>query len=204
MMICKAPISVKGEVFRCGQCMPCRIKRRREWTHRLVLESLDHVESVFITLTYSDDNLPEDGSVCPRDTQLFMKRLRKRIDPRRVRFFLVGEYGDETQRPHYHAALFNYPKCRKGQSRYNKKGLNCCEWCQIIEDAWKLGNIYVGDLNAHSAQYIAGYTTKKMTKADDERLNGRHPEFARMSNRPGIGANAAHDIASDRDWETIY
>lgn len=34
-----------------------------------------------------------------------------------------------------------------------------------------------------------------MTKPDDPRLEGRHPEFARMSLKPGIGANYVPDIA---------
>lgn len=37
---------------------------------------------------------------------------------------------------------------------------------------------------------------KKMTSADDARLEGREPEFARMSLRPGIGLGMAHEIAS--------
>lgn len=35
-----------------------------------------------------------------------------------------------------------------------------------------------------------------MTRTDDPRLFGREPEFCRMSNRPGIGADAMHEVAS--------
>lgn len=35
-----------------------------------------------------------------------------------------------------------------------------------------------------------------MTSEDDERLDGRHPEFARMSLRPGLGAHMMDEVAS--------
>jgi hypothetical protein len=40
--------------------------------------------------------------------QIFMKRLRHRVKPLKIRFFHCGEYGDKTRRPHYHALIFGY------------------------------------------------------------------------------------------------
>lgn len=163
----------------CGQCLFCRINRRRLWAHRIELEARKHADSSFVTLTYSDSNLPDKGTLVPRDTQLFLKRLRKLADPLRVRYFLVGEYGDNTQRPHYHAALYGI-----GQQH-----------ADLVQKAWGLGHTMTAELNEHTAQYIAGYVVKKMTSPDDPRLNGRFPEFSRMSLRPGIGGDAMLDVS---------
>lgn len=116
------------------------------------------------------------------------------IEPVRVRYYAVGEYGDETFRPHYHIALFGYPSCVRGRTDHRAKF--CCGSCQTVKDAWQLGGVDLGELNKDTAQYISGYVTKKMTKGDDKRLNGRYPEFSRMSRRPGVGATAMEDVAS--------
>lgn len=179
---------------RCGQCTPCRILKRREWASRLMLEQKCHESSVFITLTYAPHWLPEGNTLVPRDLQLFMKRIRKRYNDRRLRFFGVGEYGDESDRPHYHVALFGADRCYRVRSHYTGVIPSCCPPCDMVRDSWLLGNVHVGELTEKSASYIAGYTTKKLTVLNDktyEILGDRHPEFARMSNRPGIGAEYA-------------
>lgn len=178
-MMCKNPYMGGPVPVGCGQCTFCRINRRRLWAHRIELEARKHAASSFVTLTYSDENLPKGGTLVPRDTQLFLKRLRKRADPVRLRYFFVGEYGDQTQRPHYHVAIF---------------GLGI-EHAQLVAESWPYGHTMTAELNEHTSQYIAGYVIKKMTKADDERLGGRHPEFARMSLKPAIGGAAMQDIA---------
>lgn len=178
-MLCRNPYLVDGKVpFGCGQCLPCRINRSRLWVHRLLLESHAHTFSTFVTLTYSPENVPEDGSLRPLDTQLWLKRLRDAIKPRRIRFYLVGEYGDKNFRPHYHVMLF---------------GISTDEY-ELIYKTWGLGNVMLGTVESASCQYIAGYVTKKMTSADDDRLQGRYPEFCRMSNRPGIGCGGDSTI----------
>lgn len=190
-MLCRNPYAAQGGYYPCGQCLPCRINRKRLWTHRLLLETLAHGDNSFVTLTYREDH----ESLDPKHVQDWLKRLRKQFEPLRLRYYIVGEYGTQTQRPHYHAALFGYPSCTYGQSRY-KLYRNCCKWCDTVRDTWNHGNILLGTLEPASAQYIVGYVMKKMTNPQDERLNGRHPEFARMSLRPGIGADSIPAIAA--------
>lgn len=202
-MTCLNPYVVSiGLAFGCGRCYFCRMKKAKEWTHRIILESTQHGQNAFITLTYSDENLPANSSLDPRQLQLFLKRLRKSLpDSMQIRFFAVGEYGDTTQRPHYHCALFGYPPCRSPTIR---KGQPClCGPCVGIRTAWSsngipLGHISVGTLEPASAGYIAAYATKSMEQSDADKIYpaGRTPPFSRQSNRPGIGAGIADDVAS--------
>lgn len=195
-MLCRNPFTKGMHAFRCGQCMPCLIQRRRMWTHRIMLEAKEHSDNAFVTLTYSDEHLPKGGSLAPQDFKNWLKRFRKSIEPRRIRYYGVGEYGDETERPHYHVAIFGYPRCLYGLSRYDRERKDCCPVCDTVRDTWGRGHVYVGALETQSAQYVARYTTKKMTAPGDKRLKGRHPEFARMSTDGGIGLGAMHELAS--------
>ncbi len=67
----------------------------------------------------------------------------------------------------------------------------------MVEDSWKCGFVHVGEINKDSARYMTNYVTKFMNFEKSKKLNGRHPEFARMSNRPGIGAPAMVHIAEE-------
>lgn len=157
-----------------------------------MLEAKLHPHNTFVTLTYNDEHNPKDGSLDPRHTQLFLKKCRK-SGP--LRYFLVGEYGDTTQRPHYHLALFGRPNCTFGLSRYSKTRRTCCDNCDNLARQWGMGHIYCGSLNDQTAAYIAGYVTKKLNAKHPD-LGDRYPEFARMSLKPGIGYHAMHEIAS--------
>lgn len=158
-----------------------------------MLEAQCHPASWFVTLTYDDLNVPSDGSVSPRELQLFLKRLRERINER-VRFYGVGEYGDSTGRPHYHLALFGLDGlAHVDPGDAHIWGLASCT-CPICS-AWGKGGVGVGDLTPQSAAYIVSYVTKRLTRAGDQRLDGKHPEFARMSLRPGIGAPAVSTLS---------
>ena len=71
----------------CGQCVGCRLEYSRQWAVRCCHESSLHIFNCFITLTYSPEFLPDDGSLDLKHFQKFMKRFRKKIAPLQVRFF---------------------------------------------------------------------------------------------------------------------
>lgn len=171
----------------CGQCIGCRLERSRQWAVRCLHENKCHDESCFLTLTYDDDNLPEMGSLVKRDLQLFMKRMRKaRSDT--LRFFACGEYGETTDRPHYHVLLFGtnfgdrraYKRSKSGEQLYTSAEL---------ESLWPAGLSSIGAVSFESAAYVARYVLKKVSgPLADGHYAGREPEFVNMSRRPGIGA----------------
>lgn len=124
------------------------------------------------------------------------------ISPSRIRFYGVGEYSD-AWRPHYHVILFGFQSCLRGQTLQHagtKECLwsECCDRCRLVGRTWGQGIVQLGTVTSDSASYVAEYCVKKMTKADDPRLEGRFPEFSRQSNKNGgIGSEAMWDVASD-------
>lgn len=137
----------------------------------MLLESAEHPASVFITLTYSEEHLPKDKCVSKRSLQLFLKRLVNAQSGKKLRYFAVGEYGSQTQRPHYHCILFGWTMMSG----------------PIIQKCWPFGYVHVGEANRASMRYLSGYVLKGMTRKDDRRLNGRQPEFTFQSRKPGLG-----------------
>lgn len=169
----------------CGRCSGCRLEHSRQWAVRCMQEKRMHTRSAFITLTYDNNNLPSGGTLVKRDLQLFMKRLRK-THGTGVRFFACGEYGEKTNRPHYHVLLLNSDftdkRLIKSGSEYNLYG------SPSLSKLWTMGHHAIGDVTFESAAYVARYCMKKITgKKAAEHYKGREPEFLVMSRRPGIG-----------------
>lgn len=110
---CYDPKYINGYLVPCGKCYACKLKRSNDWSIRLHEEYTNfNGKAIFVTLTYQDDKLNiaynnEDepfAFLCKRDIQLFHKRLRHKV--RSFNYFLIGEYGPTTLRPHYHAIYF--------------------------------------------------------------------------------------------------
>lgn len=151
-----------------------------------MLEAQVHVHPWFSTLTYKEE--PIYGLHKPHLTRAMhrLRELARRRGISSVRYFGVGEYGERFGRPHYHTAVF---------------GLGPGD-ASLIDEAWSVDDPRSGPgigrpgstdhhpLDPGLAEYISGYVTKKLTRKGDPRLDGREPEFAVMSRRPGIGGPA--------------
>lgn len=182
----------------CGQCVGCRLERSKQWATRCLHEASLHQENAFITLTYSPENVPADRSLSYRPFQLFMKRLRKAFKPRSVRFYMCGEYGENFERPHFHACLFGIDFPDKVPWKSTDSGCRLFR-SSLLESLWPFGFSSVGDVTFESAAYVARYIMKKINgdSADEHyryvdpesgQISQRLAEFTQMSLKPGIGA----------------
>lgn len=170
-------------------------------------EAQMHQENSYLTLTFSDEHLPIDYSVDPRDMQLFMKKLRKSVQPKKLRFFLGAEYGDQFLRPHYHLIIFGHDFSDKIKWKQNKQG----QWLYTsssLDKLWPYGFATLGDVTFESAAYVARYCTKKIGgEAADTHYLRQHPlhgficrvrpEFSLMSRMPGLGQTWFDKFKSD-------
>lgn len=127
----------------CGKCIGCRISRAREWALRLVHELESHDCASFFTLTYSDEFLPDNKSISKHELQKFFKRLRRDIEPKRIKYFACGEYGERFGRPHYHAIIF---------------GIGSSD--PVVQANWPFGTVKGGTVTYNSTRYVADYIGK--------------------------------------------
>lgn len=193
----------KGDTIRslslpCGRCVGCRLERSRQWAVRCLHEAKCHRENCFITLTYDDDHIPRDMSLDYSVFQRFMKRLRKRFAGRTIRFYMCGEYGEQFERPHFHACIFGVDFDDKVLVS-NSSSSGPLYRSATLESLWPFGFSSIGEVTFNSAAYVSRYIMKKITgdMAEDHyryvdletgEIYQRTPEFCHMSLKPGIGA----------------
>lgn len=131
-----------------------------------------------------------------------MKRLRFYFKKPDIRFYMCGEYGEQFQRPHYHACLFNVSFPDQLFYTTNKQG-NRLYSSTILDKLWGLNDPtstpnLIGAVTLESAGYCARYILQKQTgDLAPGHYAGRTPEFNRMSLRPGIGARWLERYRSD-------
>lgn len=190
-MQCEKPITLFKNLDRqkypdglsvpCGKCLLCRMAKRREWSTRMLHELTYWEDSIFLTLTYDNEHLPlnplgmplnYNGSLKKSDLQKFIKRIRKRIEPNKIKYFACGEYGDKEERPHYHLIIF-------GLSILDDELImSCWPFCDWTNKA--IAENSMGLAEADSIRYVAQYIDKKYSgELENEHYwnKGRDPVF---------------------------
>jgi len=133
-------------------------------------EAQMHEANSFLTLTYAPEKLPMPPSVHKREVQLFMKRLRKKLNLPGLRYYACGEYGEGLKRPHYHMLLFGYDFA--SDRRFLKKTGrgDILFTSDTLDKVWDRGHANIGTVTQQSAGYCTRYILKKQTSIDDEPL----------------------------------
>lgn len=178
MSSCPYPIPINHSnglrlSFRCGHCLNCRIVRQSQLALRNILEDREATASWFLTLTYA-----EEPEVLPYpDVQTFFKRLRQRhvrSNPSApLRYFVVGEYGEKSGRPHWHALVYN---------------LERPDW---IAECWPHGFVQVAEVNSARINYASRYCLK-WSERDQE-----HGTPSAWSKCPPLGVPGARVLARE-------
>lgn len=227
----KRPIVFKAEFsdgsdpieLPCGRCTGCRLEYSRQWALRCHHEAQMHDDNAFITLTYNNENLPEDQSIHKDELQKFFKRLRKNSGVK-LRYFACGEYGEKNNRPHYHAIIFGFGFPDKYLYSKTKRG-DLLFRSPLLEKCWTFGHTLIGNVTFESSAYVARYVMKKRKGKPDQvdkhgktneeyyklldkdtgEIHQLEPEFCVMSRRPGIGKTWFDNYRGDlnKDYITL-
>lgn len=208
----------------CGGCISCRVANSRDKAIRCMHEAQMSAKSCMITLTYEDKFLPVGQSLNLEDWQLFAGRVRHwrlreerglglsdemTTRSRAFRYMMVGEYGDENRRPHFHACVFGQDwaedrvlwKVEDDRKTFTSK---------VLEEIWGMGFVTITPLNYQTANYVSRYVLKKITgkpkETAFERVDGDtgetwqvEPEFLKASLRPGLGKSWF-----EKYWRDVY
>jgi hypothetical protein len=192
----------------CGRCVSCKLSHAKEWATRICHEAQTAKISTYLTLTFDEDNLPADKSVHKAHIQKFIKRLRRRLEPLRFKYFACGEYGDERLRPHYHVIILGWEPLDKQFWSFSKSGHKMYR-STFLEEVWPFGYVTVEDVTFNSAAYVARYSMKKTRDKKEYEIidyetgeyNKLNEEFILMSK--GIGKDWWNQFKTDTDKDYL-
>ena len=181
--------------YHAGNVSDAAHKKAAEWSHRCEHEATLWTQVIFITLTYDDEHLPEEGWLNEEHLRNFFKRLRKNGKNHRhinrdhnsnFRYFACGEYGTKKGRPHYHAIIFgaNFTD----RTKVGDGPTGTLYTSTTLRELWPYGNNIIADATGAAANYIAQYALKKQGDGTTDKDGVWRPApFLRMSQKPPIG-----------------
>ena len=163
----------------CRKCIECLQVRANEWGLRCHFELKDHQNNCFITLTYSENPI----YLVKSEVQKFIKRLRKKIAPTKIKYFSCGEYGDRGLRPHFHLIIFGYDFHDKKYVKMSASN-KAIYYSEELDKIWGYGMCTVQEANVQTVRYSAKYSTKHKNNLPTHLKD--FPEFNTMSQSLGI------------------
>lgn len=101
-----------------------------------------------------------------RDIQLFLKRLRKYINKyynEKIRFYIIGEYGPKSLRPHWHCLLFfNSSELSQAFEDCENVGTTSrrCECPRFLRPFWEFGIVDSKRTNGECYNYVSSYVNQ--------------------------------------------
>lgn len=172
----------------CGKCEACRTNQNRALAGRLIAEAQTAPgPNWFITATYNDENVPQDGdghgTLSVEDAMELINKIRAK--DKKIKYYVRGHYGETNHRPHYHIIIYNWDidqsklirmwNTKRGNDQYNLSELAIM---------WNKGIIRIAPAHNNAIAYTAGYATIELrTKG---RICERQSEpFHKQT--PGIG-----------------
>lgn len=167
---------------------------------RIVEEFKNWSKASFVTLTYSDANLPQvvnqqtgetHGTLVKKHFQDWLKRFRQsywRKDHKKANFkyYLCGEYGPRTFRPHAHVIFFGLDRIVLNDA--------IIDWQKKygFVDYEPIDLLHVKSLS-NTARYIGKYASKGVYDNPLIKLGLVAPTFRLMSK--GLGISYVHNMS---------
>lgn len=201
--MCFAPVEIKNKLgmradrksdthylkVPCGDCYECRQSRQNGWIFRLYQEAIVSESAYFVTLTYEDEHLMYNGDGIPSlsrwEIQTFIKKIRRenaKHTDAKLKYYIAGEYGDMTMRPHYHIIMFNLHNELKKDIKLKDGKIT-----DVFTQIWKKGNTTIDECNMATLTYSTKYIMKQRKHRKAFQEVQLEPPFSLMSK--GLGLN---------------
>lgn len=145
----------------CGKCIECKKQKAREWQIRLTEDVKYNQNGVFVTLTFSNEEMiridkeidnkiqgyARDNAIAKLAVKWWRERWRKRTG-KSPRHWLITELG------------------HKGTERIHLHGIVWTDEREYIKKHWDFGFVWIQKKNKNVGGAITNYITKYITKTD--------------------------------------
>lgn len=114
----------------CGKCEICKIENSKQWTTKGYCESQMWKNKCFITLTYNNENLPDDRKLRRSDIQKFWKDLRYHLYKETKKTSEIDLTKERENMEEIYSNILEdmFGKNSRRKNRYPIRYLNCGEY----------------------------------------------------------------------------